>query len=447
MIDVETLKCARDLAAVVEASLGAPRKASGHRLYWLCPWHDDHHPSLEVNTRQQRWYCPPCRLSGDVISWIMKWDGVDFTEACRRLGSGPEDDRPHRPASAPAVSPVAAGPPDQQWQQRARSFVAYAQEQLWSARGAAGLSYLRQERGLTDDTIRCWSLGWNPRAWRDEPQRWGLGRSRICLSVGVVIPCEAQGALWYVKIRRFGPDSRPLSAPGQKYGGPRGGRATLYGLEARQARKIAVICEGELDALLLWQESGKVGRPLDVLSVGGAGRRLDGRAVDYLAQYARLVVAFDLDTAGQEANARWLGQSDRVRKAVIPRLSDRAKYDLTDFWRDGGRLHDWADYHAVRFYELEQVPSPPPKKEEASEELSAAGDCITMVWPPGAQIATIEGYWRRLDGGEIEATYTREQLELCVAITHGPMADVNQLIRRFGKQGVAPIDSEAGTIS
>lgn len=353
MIDAEVLKQQNDLAAVVEASLGAPLRHSGHRLFWLCPWHDDHNPSLEVNTQQQRWYCPPCDLSGDVIGWVMKRENVDFPEACKRLGAEYLSEVQARPKPEPRKRTELAQPTGT-WQERASAFVAYAQEQLWGETGQDGLAYLRQERGLKDETIRSWGLGWNPKAWWDKPERWGLGGKKIWLPRGVVIPCEVDGAVWYAKVRRFADDGRPLAKSGEKYSGPRGGKLALFGLDKLQGRDVAIICESEFDAMLLWQEIGSVGRPVDVLAVGGAGRRLEGRWLGYLTTFKRLVVAFDLDDTGQSAGARWLSESARVRKAHIPKLSARDKYDLTDFWRDGGRLHDWAEYHLVKFYELVQ---------------------------------------------------------------------------------------------
>ena len=261
---------------------------------------------------------------------------------------------------------------------------------------------------------------------------WGLDGKRIWLSRGVVIPCEVEGTLWYVKMHRFDPEGRPLLGSGEKYAGPRGGRMALYGLDMRHGREVAAICESEFDAMLLWQESGKVGRPLDILAVGGSGHHLETRWLDYLMQHARPVVAFDLDSAGQEACARWLRESDRVRKAVIPRLSENEKYDLTDFWRGGGRLHDWSDYHVVRFYELEHLPSAPTQGEGSPEPAGSRGQ-ITLLWPAGAKVATMKGHWRRLETGEIEATYTCEQLELCLAVTHGPDVSTDQVISDYAK--------------
>ena len=87
MIDVEGIKAQVDLTSQIEKDLGPPSKVRKHRVYWRCPFHDDHHPSLEVNQRQERWYCPPCQLSGDIITWVQNYHDLDFVAACEYLSA------------------------------------------------------------------------------------------------------------------------------------------------------------------------------------------------------------------------------------------------------------------------------------------------------------------------------------------------------------------------
>ena len=57
---------------------------------------------------------------------------------------------------------------------------------------------------------------------------------------------------------------------------------------------------------------------------------------------------------------------------------------------------------------------------------------ITLLWPAGAKVATIGGQWRRLETGEIEATYTHDQLELCLAAMRGATASCEELAASTG---------------
>ena len=68
-------------------SRGVTLTRRGKQLVGLCPFHDDHEPSLVVDAKKQLWNClGACHEGGDVYRFVMKADGVDFREAHRRLG-------------------------------------------------------------------------------------------------------------------------------------------------------------------------------------------------------------------------------------------------------------------------------------------------------------------------------------------------------------------------
>jgi hypothetical protein len=71
------------------------RKA-GKEYTGLCPFHADKTPSLHVNEDKGVFHCFGCGESGDVFDFVMKLDGVSFTEAVKSLGGDP-DYRPQRP--------------------------------------------------------------------------------------------------------------------------------------------------------------------------------------------------------------------------------------------------------------------------------------------------------------------------------------------------------------
>jgi DNA primase len=84
------------------------RPAGGGSLKGLCPFHDEKSPSFNVNPSRAFWHCFGCGEGGDVISFLMKIDGLGFTEVVERLadkygvtlrredGDG-RDDRPRGP--------------------------------------------------------------------------------------------------------------------------------------------------------------------------------------------------------------------------------------------------------------------------------------------------------------------------------------------------------------
>lgn len=94
--EIERIKREVALERLVEAS-GIELKKSGKDLVGLCPYHDDHEPSLRITPATNLWRCPPCGASGNVIQWVMKRNGVSFRHAVELLREG---------LSSPAAAPV-----------------------------------------------------------------------------------------------------------------------------------------------------------------------------------------------------------------------------------------------------------------------------------------------------------------------------------------------------
>lgn len=74
-VSVERLATARGIAL----------KPSGKNLLGLCPFHDDHNPSLSIDPGQNLWHCFGCQQGGGVIDWVMQAEGVSFRHAVELL--------------------------------------------------------------------------------------------------------------------------------------------------------------------------------------------------------------------------------------------------------------------------------------------------------------------------------------------------------------------------
>jgi len=202
---------------------------------------------------------------------------------------------------------------------------------LWSDAGTKARTWLYDKRGLSEDTIRAWRLGYNP----TDRKMHGLWTPR-----GIVIPCLINETPWNIKVRRpvsTGP-AYDRKKHGPKYQQVTGGRAALFGLDHLDGKQVAVICEAELDAVLLWQEAGDL---VDVVAVGSKGMKPTLSFLAHLASAAHWLVAIDNDA--EEAAGWWSGYSARVHRARPLQGND-----LTDFHQAGGDLRAWATYHLER---------------------------------------------------------------------------------------------------
>ena len=79
----ERVKQAIDIVDLVGSHIQLRRQ--GRNYVGLCPWHDDSRPSLQVNPERQSFKCWVCDIGGDVFSFVMKIEGVEFPEALAML--------------------------------------------------------------------------------------------------------------------------------------------------------------------------------------------------------------------------------------------------------------------------------------------------------------------------------------------------------------------------
>ena len=110
---IERVRRSLDLVAVVE-SRGVKLARRGKNFVGLCPFHEDHEPSLVVNPEKRLWHCfGACgsnggKNGGDVFAFVARADGVTFLEAMKRLGyeepSAKTSAAKPRPASAPKAA-------------------------------------------------------------------------------------------------------------------------------------------------------------------------------------------------------------------------------------------------------------------------------------------------------------------------------------------------------
>lgn len=352
--ELSQLKLRVRLETEVEKVIGRPVRVSRQRLFFNCPkGHDVDSPSFVVSLDYQTYKCFGCGIQGDVIDWWQWQEGLDIPEIRKRLeamGPLPPDVKRSR-ETARKPKRARGDPPPDAWQTRARFYVEKSSDVLWSPRGKQALAYLREIRGLNDETIRDFDLGYNPTGQHFRPvTAWGLTKGKaVYFSRGIVIPCEVQGAIWYVQVRRpTAGDSLhryigdPLASwqPKVKYWTLRGSGKAIFGLDNVQAQPTAMICESEFDAMLLSQQAGDL---VDVVAIGGAGSRPDPLTLWPLARAGRWFVVLDRDQftkLQEQGNVSWWDDfSARVRVVHPPEGND-----VGDFHQMGGNLRAWVTF-------------------------------------------------------------------------------------------------------
>ncbi len=157
---LRTIKEAANIRQVVEEYVAL--KKTGRNWVGLCPFHPDKDPSFSINEDRQIYYCFGCGEGGDVFKFLMKIQGMSFTEAVKHLANRYGITIPERPLS-----------PSRQKRQQKRQLLLELNELaadffhhnlLQSRHGQKALNYL-SSRGISEEIIRQFKLGWAEDGW------------------------------------------------------------------------------------------------------------------------------------------------------------------------------------------------------------------------------------------------------------------------------------------
>ena len=295
------------------------KRAGARRLQGLCPFHEERTPSFGIDPVEKLYHCFGCGVGGDVFSFVMETEGLDFAGALESLADR-YGVKLEREAEDPAEAARRAAR-DRLLALLERT-AAYYVRVLWES-PEAGLarSYLAG-RGLEEAALREFRVGFSPGSYdrvvsasaaagysREELLACGLaqerrdGRGLIDRFRGrIMFPlCDERGRVLGFGARALRPDDRPKylnssdNAVFHK-------NEVLYGLDlARAAAARAgrvVLVEGYTDAVALRQAG-----VAEV--VGSMGTALTDRQVSALARVAPTALfCQDPDAAGQEAVSR-----------------------------------------------------------------------------------------------------------------------------------------------
>ena len=191
----DRVKQATDIVDLIGGMI--PLTQKGPNYVGLCPWHDDTRPSFTVNPVRQSFVCWVCDIRGDVFEFIKRIDGVEFYDALKMLAERAGIELKTNKA------PVVKGSADDKstlLKAMAWAEEVYHQCLLQSDSAAPVRDYLI-ERGITQDSIETFKVGFAPLAWS-----WLVDRARntpyspeILEACGLVTPNQRGG--YYERFR------------------------------------------------------------------------------------------------------------------------------------------------------------------------------------------------------------------------------------------------------
>jgi len=337
---IEEIKSRVDIVELASEYLTL--KKAGRNFIGLCPFHQEKTPSFTVNRDKQIFYCFGCGEGGNVITFLMKIADKTFPEAIKDLAE----------KTGVVLPPMLSGKESRQKDSLKESIinlnlraVQHFSRNLSSGAGKIAREYL-QNRGISEETIKQFRLGYVPDTWRslaDYLEGSGLSL-KLAEQAGLVIAGKEgsfydrfRGRLVFPIENVFGEvvafGGRILENGEPKYlNSPESpvyikGK-NLYGLnkakEEIRKKGFALIVEGYFDLISLWNAG--IGNVVATL-----GTALTREHLELLRRYTVEVVAlFDPDEAGRKALDRslelFLSMRMRARALILPEGCDPDDY-------------------------------------------------------------------------------------------------------------------------
>ena len=153
--ELEALRAHADIVDVIGHYLPLQRKGKVYKA--LCPFHDDHDPSMQIRPDRQIYKCFVCGNGGDVFSFVQNYEKIAFPEAIQRVAE--------LTGFTLQESPVAqSAPRDPQIEilhTILQETIRYCSYELMSESAQAQRTYL-SDRGLSDDVLKTFEIGYNP---------------------------------------------------------------------------------------------------------------------------------------------------------------------------------------------------------------------------------------------------------------------------------------------
>ncbi|MCY3867748.1 MAG: DNA primase [Chloroflexi bacterium] len=346
----DEIKSRIDLVSYVQRHVPGLKKA-GRNHKACCPFHNEKTPSFIVNPERQTWHCfGACSEGGDLFTFAQKIHGWDFKEALREL-------------AAEAGIALRAQTPEQKSasdrRDALRGMVNAAadlyQDRLQAGDALAVRRYLTESRGLKDETVRIFQLGYAPDSWdwlllslrrlgysdedivevglavrSDKGRVYDRFRNRLMIPIR-----DERGRVVGFGGRALGQDdsakyiNSPQSALFDKSG-------LLFGLDmgkgAIRDSGTAVIVEGYLDVIQAHQAGylnvvAQMGTAMTERQIGLVAPRFAGK----------IVMALDADEAGQNAARRSL---EVARQSLSRDFAGRLSVDLRILQAPAGKDPD-----------------------------------------------------------------------------------------------------------
>ncbi len=397
---IEQVRQATDIVDVVSEHVSLRKQ--GRNLVGCCPFHDEKTPSFSVSPEKQFYYCFGCGAGGNAIKFLMEIGQRSFGEVVLDLAQ-----RNQVPIQTLAKGEEKKLARKLSLREQLYEILAiasrYYEHALRQPHGQTALCYVRDQRGLSNETIQTFQLGYAPGGWSTLHdvlvQEKGFA-PELVKQAGLILPRKS-GDGFYDRFRDrlmipihdaqsrvVGFGSRTLTGEEPKYlNSPEtelfNKGKLLFGLDkARQTivkADRAVVVEGYFDVIALHA----VGITNAVASMGTALSLDQMRQLLRYTESKQVILNFDADAAGGKAAERAISEVEdqayrgevQLRVLNLPNGKDADEYlqeytaeDYLDLLDEAPLWLDWQIQQALKDRDLQQA-----------EQFQAATEAIATI--------------------------------------------------------------------
>lgn len=314
--------------------------AAGMNFRARCPFHQEKSPSFMVSPEKQIWHCFGCGKGGDIFSFIMEMEGLEFVEVLRLLAT-------KAGVTLERQDPKLTSQRNKMLDMTDLARKYYHQVFLESKEAESARQYL-QKRGLTKDTIEEWQIGYSPDAWENltEVLKKRGYKDKEIFDAGLSVK-RNKGEGYFDRFRgrimfplndinsntvgftaRVSPEKEATETMGKYVNSPQtviyDKSRLLFGLDkAKQAIKSfdqVIVVEGQMDVITAHQHGFKN-------VVASSGTALTTEQVALVKRFTNSIsLAFDMDEAGAMAIERGMREAMRaelnIKVVLLPEGKD-----------------------------------------------------------------------------------------------------------------------------
>lgn len=313
---IERLKAANPIAEVMGSYI--TMKRTGRDFICLCPFHNEKTPSCHIHPDKEFFHCFGCGAGGDVITFIMKYNNLDYWEAVKFLA-----ERGGIPLPEDNVFNSKRTDTRKRMYEMNKCAAKFFYHQLKTPEGKNCLDYLINKRKLSLETIKKYGMGYAPNSWSAlKSYMFGQGYTEEELEAGSLISRSQNNTKrtfdFFVNRAMFpfidltghivGFGGRVLSDDDKRkylnskdtlcYSKNRFLFSLNFAKNQSVKSKQILLCEGNLDVISLNQAGFEN-------AVASCGTALTTEQAKIISNYAeQVIICYDSDGAGQKATSR-----------------------------------------------------------------------------------------------------------------------------------------------